>query len=64
MILRYLAVLVCIAITCLGLLHYKATLLGINIFFVPSNSMAPTLLPGQFILVDTWRYQYQLEWVS
>tara|TARA_R110001583_G_C5590677_1_gene403719 strand:- start:491 stop:991 length:501 start_codon:yes stop_codon:yes gene_type:complete len=38
---------------------YKPTLLGIDIFFVPSNSMAPTLLPGQFILVDSWRYQRQ-----
>jgi signal peptidase I len=55
--LRFFILLVCLAAICFGLWHYKAQLLGIDIFFVPSNSMAPTLLPGQFILVDTWRYQ-------
>lgn len=32
--------------------------LGVHINFVPSPSMQPTLEPGDFILVDTWRYRY------
>jgi signal peptidase I len=56
-IFSYTAILLSFICILVGLWHYKATLLGIDIFFVPSNSMAPTLLPGQFILVDTWRYQ-------
>ncbi|WP_083329715.1 MULTISPECIES: signal peptidase I [Pseudomonas] len=35
---------------------YKVTLLGIQVYFVPSPSMTPTLEPGDFILVDTWAY--------
>jgi len=31
--------------------------LGVNIYFVPSMSMYPTLRPGQFILIDTWLYR-------
>ena len=47
----------CLVLVGIALWSYRTSLLGIDIFFVPSNSMAPTLLPGQFILVDTHRYQ-------
>lgn len=41
----------------LGLtLYYKQVLLGIQVYFVPSPSMTPTLEPGDFILMDTWAY--------
>jgi len=36
---------------------YKQAWLGTGIYFVPSDSMAPTLNPGEFILVDTWAYR-------
>lgn len=39
---------------------YKHRWLGLDIYFVPSMSMYPTLKPGEFILVDTWTYQEQL----
>lgn len=43
----------CLAVT----LIYKQMLLGIQVYFVPSPSMTPTLEPGDFIVVDTWAYQ-------
>ena len=36
---------------------YKDRLFGVHLFFVPSDSMTPALLPGDFILVDTWQYK-------
>ncbi len=35
----------------------KSNLLGVQLYFVPSMSMHPTLKPGQFILIDTWAYR-------
>jgi signal peptidase I len=36
---------------------YKPVWLGVQIYFVPSPSMQPTLEPGDFILTDQWRYR-------
>lgn len=36
---------------------YKSYWLGVQVYFVPSPSMQPTLEPGDIILVDTWAYQ-------
>lgn len=41
----------------LGLsLKYQQHVLGIQVYFVPSPSMTPTLQPGDFILLDSWAY--------
>lgn len=37
-------------------LHDRATYLGYETFRIPSNSMAPTLVSGDYILSDTWHY--------
>lgn len=38
------------------LFQHKDRVLGMQIYFVPSMSMYPTLRPGEFILADTWVY--------
>lgn len=38
---------------------YKNRFFGIQIYFIPSPSMQPTLEPGDVILVDTWAYRNQ-----
>jgi signal peptidase I len=37
-----------------GMLYSKSVLLGIQLYFIPSNSMAPTLKPGDIVIADTW----------
>lgn len=48
------------AVLCIGLgtaiFSARASVLGINLYYVPSASMSPTLLPGDLILVDTRAY--------
>ncbi|MEE4251374.1 MAG: nickel-type superoxide dismutase maturation protease, partial [Alcanivoracaceae bacterium] len=41
----------------LGLFVSKASLLGMNVYYIPSASMYPTLKPGDLIIVDTWAYR-------
>ena len=36
---------------------YRESLLGFNLFYIPSESMAPTLQPGDIVLVDSWAYR-------
>jgi signal peptidase I len=40
----------------LGLFVSKASWLGVNVYYIPSASMLPTLRPGDLIMVDTWAY--------
>lgn len=35
-------------------LYYRAQILGIDLYYIPSNSMVPTLLPGDIVLANTW----------
>ncbi len=37
-------------------IHFRATLFGYETFHLPSRSMANTLLPNDYIIVDTWAY--------
>ena len=56
---NWLAILGFVVICSLGLTSgfiYKHYWLGVDIYFVPTPSMFPTLKPGEFILVDTWAY--------
>jgi signal peptidase I len=39
-----------------GTFIYRESVLGINLYYVPSESMAPTLLPGDIVVVDSWKY--------
>lgn len=41
----------------LTLFSARASLLGVNVYYVPSASMSPTLLPGDLILVNTIAYK-------
>jgi signal peptidase I len=43
-------------LTITGTFIYRESMLGINVFYIPSESMEPTLLPGDIILVDSWSY--------
>ena len=38
------------------LMSERSTILGYDIFTLPSESMAPTLTKGDYILIDTWHY--------
>lgn len=40
----------------LALFFSKANFLGINVYYIPTASMHPTLKPGDLIIVDTWAY--------
>jgi signal peptidase I len=35
----------------------RAQILGINLYYVPSESMTPSIFPGDIVLVDTWYYK-------
>ena len=39
-----------------SIVEHRGTLFGFSMFRLPSSSMAPTLVRGEFIAVDTWRY--------
>ena len=39
-----------------GTVENRAARLGYETFSIPSGSMSPTLVAGDYILVDTWRY--------
>lgn len=38
----------------ISILYYRAQILGIDFYYIPSSSMAPTLLPGDIALANTW----------
>ena len=41
----------------LQLVEYRGSFLGYSVYLLPSNSMATTLLPRDYIMVDSWVYQ-------
>lgn len=40
----------------LNLYYYRADLLGVSIYTVPSQSMSPSIEKNDMIIVDTWAY--------
>lgn len=34
---------------------YRAQALGMELYYIPSNSMAPTMLPGDVVIADKWQ---------
>jgi len=49
----FLSITITIAII-ITFLQYRDEILGIDLYYIPSNSMTPTLLPGDIVLADTW----------
>lgn len=43
-----------------ALAYYSAPITGYRIYHIPSLSMAPNLLPGDYVLVDLWHYKKRL----
>ena len=39
----------------IGLYQFRTQLLGIEIYYIPSESMRPTLMPDDIVLADTWQ---------
>jgi len=43
-----------------ALVYYSPSITGYRIYHIPSISMAPNLLPGDYVLVDLWHYKKRL----
>lgn len=43
-----------------ALAYYSAAITGYQIYHIPSMSMAPSLLQGDYVLVDLWHYKNRL----
>jgi signal peptidase I len=43
-----------------ALAYYSVSITGYRIYHIPSLSMAPNLLPGDYVLVDLWHYKKRL----
>lgn len=46
--------LITINIAIAQLFFHKNTLLGLEVYYIPSNSMSPTLKQGDIVIADTW----------
>lgn len=42
-------------------LYYRDQILGLDLYYIPSSSMAPTLVPGDIVLADTWISEEEIE---
>ncbi|WP_431482968.1 S26 family signal peptidase [Pseudomonas solani] len=40
---------------------YRAQALGMELYYIPSNSMAPTMLPGDVVIADKWQEPARLK---
>lgn len=38
-------------------IYDRERILGVNVYYVPTKSMVPTIYPGDYIFVDTWYYK-------
>ena len=55
----YLLFIIINVLVSLQLLEYRRSFLGYSLYLLPSNSMATTLLPRDYIMVDSWVYQHE-----
>jgi signal peptidase I len=55
----YIAFIVLSLVCAVSLFKHRIAFLGYSVYLLPSKSMASTLLPHDYIMVDTWIYQHE-----
>jgi hypothetical protein len=60
-ILRLTISLLAIAIVGVSVVVYRPIIFGIDLYYIPSGSMAPTLLPGDIVLANTWAEENSIQ---
>jgi len=56
----YIAFIALSVLCAVSLFKHRTAFLGYSVYLLPSESMASTLLPHDYIMVDTWIYQHEV----
>ncbi len=56
----YIAFIALSLVCAVSLFKHRTAFLGYSVYLLPSKSMASTLLPYDYIMVDTWIYQHEV----